>query len=72
MCLYRQGGKPGSVSVCRECEGQGRVIKVRQLGPGFVQQFQTECSACNGQGQSFLLAAILMTEEPNSRNVLFN
>lgn len=45
-----QGGKPNSVTTCRECDGHGRVIRVRQLGPGFVQQFQSECSACNGQG----------------------
>ena len=28
------GGKPGAVQTCRECRGQGMVMKVVQSGPG--------------------------------------
>lgn len=47
-----QGGKNGASSTCMECKGRGMVIKMRQLGPGMVQQIQSECSACNGEGTS--------------------
>jgi DnaJ family protein A protein 2 len=35
---------------CRECNGQGVVIRVRQLGPGMLQQMQTICGDCGGEG----------------------
>ena len=45
--------KPGATSsVCRECDGNGIVIQLRQLGPGFVQQVQTRCPQCKGTGKS--------------------
>ena len=28
-------------------------IRVQRLGPGMVQQFQTRCSDCGGQGEKF-------------------
>ena len=42
-----EGEKPVQ---CRECKGRGVVIRMRQLGPGFVQQMQSQCSECNGVG----------------------
>jgi hypothetical protein len=34
----RKGGKSGSDVTCKECKGQGIVIRIRQLGPGMIQQ----------------------------------
>lgn len=36
---------------CSTCKGQGVVMHVQQIGPGFVQQMQRECSACGGKGK---------------------
>lgn len=47
------GGKPGSVTKCHNCSGTGVEIRVQRLGPGMVQQFQTRCSDCGGQGEKF-------------------
>ena len=45
------GGKPGAVQKCRECRGQGMVMKVVQHGPGMIMQTQSACSSCHGQGE---------------------
>lgn len=47
------GGKPGSVQKCHTCSGSGVEIRVQRLGPGMVQQFQSRCSDCSGQGERF-------------------
>lgn len=47
-----RGGKEGSVSQCRDCDGRGIKIELRQFGPGMVQQVQRHCSACDGSGQA--------------------
>lgn len=39
------------VIVCGECRGEGVVLEIRQLGPGFIQQLRRECSACNKTGK---------------------
>ncbi|GAB1609419.1 dnaJ homolog subfamily A member 2-like [Argonauta hians] len=44
------GGKPGSVMVCRGCHGRRIKKSMRQLGPGMVQEIQTTCPDCNGEG----------------------
>jgi len=28
-------------------------VHIQRLGPGMVQQFQSRCSDCNGQGEKF-------------------
>lgn len=38
------------MSRCRKCQGSGIEIKLRQLGPGMMQQMQSQCSDCNGSG----------------------
>lgn len=48
-----ESGKSGSQIHCSECQGQGVQIKLRQLGPGFVQQVQVKCAACQGRGKKF-------------------
>ena len=42
----------GEVSECNQCNGQGAVVEIRQLGPGMIQQMQRPCDSCNGQGTS--------------------
>merc|ERR1712137_186125 len=45
-----KGGRGDSVQTCRGCKGHGVRIVVRQLGPGMIQQMQTHCTECNGEG----------------------
>jgi len=37
---------------CETCRGQGAVLRVRQLGPGMIQQVQARCDKCAGAGYS--------------------
>lgn len=39
------------VKVCSSCGGQGIKLHTRQLGPGFIQQYQTTCDVCAGKGK---------------------
>lgn len=45
------GGKAGSVQKCGNCNGSGVDVKLRQIGPGMVQQIQQPCRACNQTGE---------------------
>jgi len=45
------GGKEGSVQKCENCNGSGMDVKMRQIGPGMVQQIQQPCRACNQTGE---------------------
>ena len=47
---FSQGGKSGAVQKCSACRGRGVRIMIRQLAPGMVQQMQSVCSDCNGEG----------------------
>lgn len=47
----RQGGKTGAVQKCTACRGRGMRIMIRQLAPGMVQQMQSVCTDCNGEGK---------------------
>lgn len=45
-------GKGGTgVSTCRNCRGGGTVTVIRQLGPSMIQQMQTQCKHCKGNGE---------------------
>lgn len=46
-----QGGKPGAMQTCRGCRGRGIKVTLRQLGPGMIQQMQSDCTDCNGEGE---------------------
>ena len=46
-----RGGKAGAVEKCSTCRGSGVQVRVQQLGPGFIQQMQSMCSECEGQGE---------------------
>lgn len=51
-CLpFSQGGKAGAVQKCVACRGRGMRIMIRQLAPGMVQQMQSVCTDCNGEGK---------------------
>jgi len=45
------GGKEGSVQKCENCNGTGMDVRMRQIGPGMVQQIQQPCRACNQTGE---------------------
>lgn len=45
-----KGGKDGAVRQCDGCHGQGVKVILRQLGP-MVQQIQTTCPDCRGEGE---------------------
>jgi DnaJ family protein A protein 2 len=46
------GGKPGSEKTCDICQGRGVKVTLRQIGPGMVQQMQSACTACRGEGKA--------------------
>jgi len=45
------GGKEGSVLKCDQCNGTGMQVRMRQIGPGMVQQIQQPCRPCNQTGE---------------------
>lgn len=45
------GGKKGAVERCVKCRGSGMQVKIQQIGPGMVQQIQSVCGECQGQGE---------------------
>jgi len=48
---FSQGGKAGAVQKCVACRGRGMRVLIRQLAPGMVQQMQSVCTDCNGEGE---------------------
>lgn len=53
MAITRQViDKKRGVQTCGECDGRGMRVEVIRMGP-MIQQMQSHCSACNGQGKSF-------------------
>jgi len=47
------GMKQGASSAqCRGCNGRGIRIIMRQLGPGMIQQMQSQCDECGGKGET--------------------
>merc|ERR1719336_3711094 len=45
------GGKPGAVQKCPTCRGSGMMQRIQQLGPGMMQQIQSMCQECHGEGE---------------------
>merc|ERR1719220_1956238 len=45
------GGKEGAVVRCTNCRGSGMQVRIQQLGPGMMQQIQSMCGECQGQGE---------------------
>jgi hypothetical protein len=51
MCPHCRGSGADSyedITNCKKCNGQGVIMETRQIGPGFIQQFQRECPKCGG------------------------
>jgi len=46
-----RGGAEGAERSCVSCNGRGMKVQLRQIGPGMVQQMQSVCSDCRGQGK---------------------
>lgn len=45
------GSKSKSAPVkCSRCRGTGIQVVTKQVGPGFIQQFQSRCEQCEGEG----------------------
>jgi len=42
----------GDVTECKECDGHGVKMEIRQIGPGMVTQMQRQCHECNGHGKT--------------------
>jgi DnaJ family protein A protein 2 len=51
VCSGKGGKNPDSVKACDGCKGSGVKVTLRQLGPGMVQQLQSVCTKCRGQGE---------------------
>ncbi|XP_025070150.1 dnaJ homolog subfamily A member 1-like [Alligator sinensis] len=45
------GVREGAQRRCPKCHGSGMEMRIHQLGPGMIQQIQTMCSQCQGQGE---------------------
>ena len=45
-----QVDKSEKAKVCETCGGKGVVLRMRQIGPGMIQQVQSACPDCNGLG----------------------
>merc|ERR1719203_554242 len=45
------GGKQGAVQKCPNCRGTGMQVRIQQLGPGMMQQIQSVCGECSGNGE---------------------
>jgi len=45
------GGKPGAIQKCPTCRGTGMQVRIQQLGPGMMQQIQSMCGDCHGEGE---------------------
>ena len=44
------GDETKKLEICKNCDGKGKVVNVRQMGP-MIQQFVTVCDACKGTGK---------------------
>lgn len=49
--ILGRGGKKGAVEKCPNCRGTGMQVRIQQLAPGMVQQIQSMCVECQGQGE---------------------
>jgi DnaJ family protein A protein 2 len=50
-CNGKGTAVPNALRSCEVCDGRGIKVTFRQLGPGMVQQIQSRCPECGGEGQ---------------------
>lgn len=41
-----------AIKKCSTCRGRGMIMRSRQIGPGMIQQMQSVCPDCNGEGEA--------------------
>merc|ERR1719412_1862053 len=78
MAITRQViDKKKGVVECRECDGRGVQIEVVRMGP-MIQQMQSQCHACGGQGKSFttkkereILEVMIQKGSPDGHKIPF-
>merc|ERR1719373_926374 len=51
------GGKAGAIQKCPNCRGTGMQVRIQQLGPGMMQQIQSMCQECHGEGQKITFSS---------------
>lgn len=52
-----------AVTECATCRGRGVVLRQVQIGPGMLQQMQSRCPTCGGQGKSYKKGVKLVKEK---------
>jgi len=52
VCSQCSGTGGSGVKQCKDCDGQGAVIKTIQIGPGMYQRAQMACPKCKGRGET--------------------
>merc|ERR1719199_1199156 len=78
MAITRQViDKQKGVQACSDCDGRGVKVQVVRMGP-MIQQMQSACGACNGQGKSFkrkqdreVLEVHIQKGSPDNHKVVF-
>merc|ERR1719450_1356626 len=78
MAITRQViDKKKGVQECSDCGGRGVKVEVIRMGP-MIQQMQSACSACGGQGKSFktksdreVLEVHIQKGSPDNHKVVF-
>ncbi|CAK9004921.1 unnamed protein product [Durusdinium trenchii] len=78
MAITRQViDKKKGVQECRECDGRGVKVEVVRMGP-MIQQMQSQCHSCGGQGKSFqtkqereVLEVHIQKGSPDGHKVVF-
>merc|ERR1740138_1590503 len=78
MAITRQViDKKRGVQECRECDGRGVKVEVIRMGP-MIQQMQSACRSCGGQGKTFktkqdreVLEVHIQKVSPDNHKVVF-
>mmetsp|Transcript_29183 Transcript_29183/g.62524 ORF Transcript_29183/g.62524 Transcript_29183/m.62524 type:complete len:412 (+) Transcript_29183:169-1404(+) len=69
----------GTPKMCDNCDGQGIILELRQVGMGMVQQVQRRCPNCNGEGylynkkkQRKVLEVLIEKGMKHKQKIVFN
>merc|ERR1719477_379616 len=49
--MYNGTVRKLAVQKCPNCRGTGMQVRIQQLGPGMMQQIQSMCQECHGEGE---------------------
>jgi len=67
-CKGVGASKKDAIQTCPKCKGQGSVIEVQQVAPGFITQARRPCSKCNQEGQ--IVDQKFMCKDCNGKKVV--